>query len=133
MCADQLHGERLLCSQYVQEGARVASPVEQVAEQTVRMSGVSIRNMAAVLNPSTTQSLDIGQQLQLVGVMACSYHIVTCHVCNISLECIQCAYVHYACTACAECLHTNLMCQDVWHKPSLVAMHYAISHGQSCV
>ena len=104
MSADQLHGERLLCSQYVQEGAPVASPAEQVAEQTVRMGGISIKDLAAVLNPSTTKSLDLGQHSWscdlLVAWHAAVSHIVTCyHVCNISLECMRCACVHCACTA----------------------------------
>lgn len=63
MYADQLHGEKLLCSQYVQEGAPDALPAEQVAEQTKKMGGISIRQSSAVLNPSITRSLNIGQHI----------------------------------------------------------------------
>ncbi|DBA87577.1 TPA: LisH domain-containing protein armc9, variant 2 [Trebouxia sp. C0004] len=64
---DQLHGEKLLCCQYIQEGAPVAQPAEQVAEQTMRIGGISIKDLAAVLNPSTTHSLDIGDSQHVKG------------------------------------------------------------------
>lgn len=52
---------RGFCAVSMFKKAPVASPAEQVAEQTSRMGGTSIKDLAAVLNPSTTQSLDIGQ------------------------------------------------------------------------
>ncbi|DBA71406.1 TPA: LisH domain-containing protein armc9 [Trebouxia sp. C0005] len=68
---DQLHGEKLLCSQYVQEGAPDALPAEQVAEQTKKMGGISIRQSSAVLNPSITRSLNIedDQHVEEAGQM----------------------------------------------------------------
>lgn len=89
MCADQLHGEKLLCSQYVQEGAPVASPAEQVAEQTKRMSGISIKELSAVLNPSTTKSLDIGQHSWSCNLLV-SQHAAVIHV--VAIMCAKSAW-----------------------------------------
>ena len=99
MCADQLHGERLLCSLYVQDGAPVASPTEQMSEQTTRMGGTSIKEVSAVLNTFTTKSLDIGQhqlELHLVSGMACSCtlscYLPSCVQHQLGMHTVACAH-----------------------------------------
>lgn len=59
--ADQLHGERLLCSQYLQEGANTEPAPQQQLQQTTTISTMNIQDMAAAKAPSMAQSIDTGE------------------------------------------------------------------------
>lgn len=52
--ADQLHGERLLASHYLQDQPNGMYPSQQATLQT----SVSIQDMGAVLSPDVSQSLN---------------------------------------------------------------------------
>lgn len=61
MTADQMHGERLLSSQYVQQGDAPGQAMHKTAQLPMGMNAISIKDMAAVIVPSMSQSLDIGE------------------------------------------------------------------------